>query len=85
MGFHKRYIDTEQVCYRYKNYGMQAVLDWMRSADALICTDEFTMDLTDVLDSSEDEIETWNKASEMISSKSLEIEQNSKEPMTNCH
>ena len=85
MGFHKRYISEEQVCSRYRSYGMQAVLDWMRSADALICTDEFTMDLTELLDLPGDKTTIWNQASEMISKKSLEIDQNSKESMTNCH
>ena len=74
MGFHKRWIDTEQVCYRYKNYGMDAVLKWIRSADAIICTDQFTMDLTDLLDLPGDKVKIWNQASEMISKKSLEME-----------
>ena len=74
MGFHKRYIDAETVCSRYRNYGMQAVLDWMASADALICTDQFTMDLTELLDLPGDKIKIWNQASEMISKKSLEME-----------
>ena len=74
MGFHKRYIDAEQVCYRYTREGMDAVLKWIRSADAIICTDQFTMELTDVLDSEGDKTEIWNKASEMISDKSLEME-----------
>jgi hypothetical protein len=74
MGFHKRYIDAKQVCYRYSHYGMEEVLKWIRSADAIICTDDFTMKLTDLLDSEGDETEIWNKASEMIAMKSLEME-----------
>ncbi len=74
MGFHKRYIDTEQVCYRYTHEGMNAVLKWIRSADAIICTDQFTMELTDVLDSEGDKTEIWNKASEMIAWKSLKMD-----------
>jgi len=74
MGFHKRYIDAENVCYRYTHYGMEAVLKWIRSADAIICTDDFTMELTHLLDSEGDKTEIWNKASEMIAMKSLEME-----------
>ena len=74
MGFHKRYIDAEQVCNRYRNYGMDAVLKWIRSADAIICTDEFSMELTDLLDLPGDKTKIWNAASEMISKKSLEMQ-----------
>ena len=74
MGFHKRYISTEQVCSRYRTEGMQAVIDWIDSADAIICTDQFTMDLTDLLNLPGDKTSIWNRASEMVSKKSLEIE-----------
>ena len=74
MGFHKRYIDTEQICSRYRNNGMDAVLKWIRSADAIICTDEFSMELTDLLDLPGDQTKIWNQASMMISKKSLEME-----------
>jgi len=74
MGFHKRWIDSEQVCSRYRNYGMEAVLKWIGSADAIICTDEFTMELTDLLDLPGDKTKIWNQASEMIAKKSLEME-----------
>ncbi len=77
MGFHKRYISEDQVCYRYTHYGMEEVLKWIRSADAIICTDPFTMELTDVLDSEGDKTAIWNKASEMIAMKSLEMEKDS--------
>ncbi len=85
MGFHKRYIDAENVCNRYRNYGMDEVLKWMRSADALICTDQFTIDLTELLDLPGDKTKIWNQASEMIAKKSLEMEKSSKDTMTNCH
>ena len=74
MGFHKRWIDAEQVCSRYRNYGMEAVIKWIRSADAIICTDEFTMELTDLLDLPGDKVAIWNRASEMIAKKSLEMD-----------
>ena len=74
MCFHKRWIDAEQVCSRYRNYGMDAVIKWIRSADAIICTDQFTMDLTDLLDLPGDKTTIWNRASEMIAKKSLEME-----------
>jgi len=37
MGFHKRYIDDEQVIQLYQNGGVDDVIDWYtRGADALI-------------------------------------------------
>ena len=37
MGFHKRYIDDDQVIDLYRNDGCQAVIDWYtKGADALI-------------------------------------------------
>jgi len=77
MGFHKRWLDEEQICKRYQSYGMQAVLDWINSADAIISTDTFSMALTELLDSNGDKIEIWNRASEMISDRALGIDQKS--------
>ena len=77
MGFHKRWLDEEQICKRYQREGMQAVLDWINSADAIISTDQFSMALTELLDSEGDKIEIWNRASEMISDRALEIDHKS--------
>ena len=85
MGFHKRYINKNEICSRYRNNGMQNVMDYINGADAIICMDEFTMELTELLDLPGDESKIWNQASMMISKKSLEMEKDSKEPMTNCH
>ena len=78
MGFHKRWLDEEQICKRYQSEGMQAVLDWINSADAIISTDQFSMDLTELLDLPGDKIEIWNRASEMISDRALELDKNLK-------
>ena len=77
MGFHKRWLDEEQICDRYRREGMQAVLDWINSADAIISTDQFSMDLTELLDIPGDKIEIWNRASEMISDRALAIDHKS--------
>ena len=43
MGFHKRYIDDEQVIDIYRKYGCQAVIDWyQKGVDALILSGELT-------------------------------------------
>tara|TARA_A100001201_G_scaffold92972_2_gene80933 strand:+ start:995 stop:1231 length:237 start_codon:yes stop_codon:yes gene_type:complete len=37
MGFHKRYIDDDQIIDMYKNQGYQAIIDWYtKGVDALI-------------------------------------------------
>ena len=41
MGFHKRYIDDEQIIRIYRNEGCQAVIDWFTSGvDAVILSGE---------------------------------------------
>jgi len=77
MGFHKRWLDEEQICKRYQREGMQSVLDWINSADAIISTDQFSMDLTELLELPGDKIQIWNRASEMISTRCLEIDRKS--------
>ena len=71
MGFHKRWLNETQICDRYKLEGMQAVLDWINSADAIVCTDAFSTKLTDLLELQGDKVDIWNRASEMISDKCL--------------
>ena len=74
MGFHKRWICQEQICERYRNEGMEAVWKWITNADAIICEDEFSSEIDEVIISEGDKIDRWNKASEMISNKSLEMD-----------
>ena len=43
MGFHKRYIDDEQIIDIYTKNGCQAVIDWFTiSADAIITSGELS-------------------------------------------
>ncbi len=85
MGFHKRWICQDSICDRYRNSGMNSVWEWITNADAIICEDEFSSEIEEIIFSDGDETNRWNKASELICIKSLGIEKNSKESMTNCH
>ena len=41
MGFHKRYIDDDQIIRIYRNEGCQAVIDWFsKGVDAVILSGE---------------------------------------------
>ena len=73
MGFHKRYINDEQVIDIYRSQGNQAVIDWFtKGVDAVICSGDLSEHVHDILDmhllTSEDK---WNKISDLISEASL--------------
>ena len=72
MGFHKRYIDNEQVISLYRNGGIKSVEDWYtRGADALITETGLASDVADMLHKDMDETKKWNLISEMISNESI--------------
>ena len=47
MGFHKRWVNKEQILSRYKTLGIQGVIDWIRNADAIVSEDTFSMNFLD--------------------------------------
>tara|TARA_R110000851_G_scaffold333305_1_gene511961 strand:+ start:892 stop:1125 length:234 start_codon:yes stop_codon:yes gene_type:complete len=49
MGFHKRWISREQIVNRYTNEGIQSVIDWVNNADAIVSSDSFSSDFTDLM------------------------------------
>ena len=64
MGFHKRYIDNDQVLNMYEREGMQKVYDWYtRGADAVITETGLASDVQDLIDKRND----WNEISMFIS------------------
>ena len=64
MGFHKRYIDNDQVLNMYEREGMQKVYDWYtRGADAVITETVLASDVQDLIDKGND----WNEISMFIS------------------
>jgi hypothetical protein len=73
MGFHKRYIDDEQVIRIYRNKGCQAVIDWFqKGSDALILSGELSEKvhtLLNILDV--DKIRGFNQISKTIASASF--------------
>jgi hypothetical protein len=68
MGFHKRYIDNDQVVEMYRRDGMQKVYDWYtKGADAVITEIGLASDVEELIGTKDD----WNKMSEMISNESI--------------
>ena len=66
MGFHKRYIDNDQIIEMYAREGMQKVYDWYtKGVDAVITETGLASDVYDLIGTDDD----WNKMSEMISDK----------------
>ena len=64
MGFHKRYIDNDQVLNMYEREGMQKVYDWYtRGANAVITETGLASDVQDLIDKRND----WNEISMFIS------------------
>jgi len=72
MGFHKRYIDDDQVIEIYREQGNSAVIDWFISADAVITSGDLSEHISDILDIGLlTENDKWNKISELISDASI--------------
>ena len=72
MGFHKRYIDNEQVIDLYRTGGINKVQDWYtRGVDALITETGLASDITDIIERKMDETAKWNLISEMIAHESI--------------
>lgn len=73
MGFHKRYINDDQVIDLYRKQGNQAVMDWFtKGADAIIVSGDLSEHVSDIIEvailTKEDK---WNKISELISDASI--------------
>ena len=73
MGFHKRYINDDQVIDIYRREGCQAVIDWFTNGvDALILSGDLTEKIASSLNIlSTDKIRGFNVISEIISDASL--------------
>tara|TARA_A100001201_G_C4056531_1_gene191322 strand:- start:694 stop:933 length:240 start_codon:yes stop_codon:yes gene_type:complete len=73
VGFHKRYIDDEQIIRIYRTEGCQAVIDWYQKGnDALILSGELSETVHTLLNILEhDRIRGWNRISETIAEASI--------------
>ena len=73
MGFHKRYIDDDQIIDIYRREGCQAVIDWFtKGVDALILSGDLTERVATALNILQvDKIQGFNVISEIISDASL--------------
>tara|TARA_R100000908_G_scaffold61520_1_gene39646 strand:+ start:508 stop:744 length:237 start_codon:yes stop_codon:yes gene_type:complete len=72
MGFHKRYINDDQVIDIYRTQGNQAVIDWYtKGVDAVIASGELSEHILDILEISLlTNLQKRKKISELISSAS---------------
>tara|TARA_R100000234_G_scaffold14231_1_gene7848 strand:- start:284 stop:520 length:237 start_codon:yes stop_codon:yes gene_type:complete len=73
MGFHKRYINDDQVIDLYRTQGNQAVIDWFtKGVDAVIISGDLSEHVFDILHLPLlTKKEQWNKISELISNASI--------------
>lgn len=73
MGFHKRYINNDQVIEMYRTQGNQAVIDlYTKGVDALVTETGLASLITDLMDLvGVDEVAKWNMISEEISNESI--------------
>ena len=72
MGFHKRWINEEQLIERYRDTGIQGIEDYFGKADAFIMEDELSEKVVDLLDTDKlTHIERWNEISMLISMASI--------------
>ena len=74
MGFHKRYIDDEQVIDIYGKNGCQAVIDWYtKGVDALILSGDLSERVHTALNIlTVDKVQGFNVISKIISDASLQ-------------
>lgn len=73
MGFHKRYIDDDQVIDIYRTSGCQAVIDWFtKGVDVVITSGDLSEHVYDLLNIGLlTDMDKWNKISELISDASI--------------
>ena len=74
MGFHKRYIDDDQIIDIYRREGCQAVIDWFtKGADALILSGDLSDRVATALNIlTVDKVQGFNIISEIISNASIQ-------------
>ena len=72
MGFHKRYINNDQIIDMYRSKGNQAVIDWYTNGvDAIITETGLSSDVLDLLNRKINNVDKWNMVSELISNESI--------------
>jgi len=81
MGFHKRYIDDEQIINIYRGQGTDRVIDWfIKGVDALVTNGDLSMEITDILYTDKlTKEEQWNEIDRMVSIESVKKLKNEKE------
>jgi len=67
MGFHKRWINKEQLIDRYSKRGILGIEEYFGKADAFICEDELSEKVIEELNSEKDKVDKWNDISQLVS------------------
>ena len=78
MGFHKRYINDNQVMEIYQLGGTKAVIDWFtRGVDAVITSGDLSEHILDILNIGLlTETDKWNKITDLITKARIKKLQN---------
>ena len=73
MGFHKRYINDDQIIDIYRTSGCQAVIDWFtKGVDAVILEGPLASEVNDLMNILEHDHERgWNRISKTIADASI--------------
>ena len=73
MGFHKRYINDEQIIDIYRSGGCQAVIDWFtKGVDVVIISGELAYEVNDLMNILQvDKTRGFNRISETIAAASI--------------
>ena len=67
MGFHKRYINDDQIIDMYRAQGCQSVIDWFtKGVDVVITSGKLSDQIYNLISKG-----TWNEISETISKASM--------------
>ena len=76
MGFHKRYINDDQVINIYQKLGCAGVIDWYaRGADAIITSGNLARSVNDLMKIlPHNKSRAWNRISNLISNASIKKE-----------
>ena len=67
MGFHKRWVNKEQLIDRYSRRGLLGLEEYFGKADAFICEDELSEKVVDELHSDKSNVDKWNDISQLVS------------------
>ena len=83
MGFHKRWINQDQLIASYRISGIKGIENYFGKADAFISEDDLSHDVVDLFNSADlTDTERWNEISMLVSIASIKKSKYEKEEKT---